>query len=108
MHEDRTYGAQRIVAGLYIQPSNDGTRFFVIASYEDGRIHGLEDGPWRATHWAWGPVDDAARERVQRLAEFDESEALSRLRELAMYETGHATKRMAIDAAVKSNPEATT
>lgn len=48
----RVYAARRVASGLYIQPSNNGERWFVIARYMDGRDFGWEEGPKRAAYWA--------------------------------------------------------
>ena len=83
----RVYAARRIVAGVYIQPSNDGERLFVITSHADG--------------WGWGALSDAAGHRIERLAEHDPDEALSELRWLAE-STGYQSKREAVEAALAS------
>jgi hypothetical protein len=100
---ERTYVATRIVAGLYVQPSNDAQRWFVIASYDDGTDFGLEKGPKSATFWAWGPLARDEGERIQRLAEWDPESALSDLRAVALGHADHyKTKREAVDAALAS------
>lgn len=104
MVADRVYAARRIAPGLYVQPSNDGSRLFAVTRYEDGRCHGLEHGPWRATFWAWGDVTDQA-DRITSLARYDEAQAEGELRDWAMNNTGYATKREAVAAALASTHE---
>jgi hypothetical protein len=100
--EDRAYAARRIDKGVYLQPSNDGNRYFVIASYKDGRINGLQEGPWIGTYWAWGPVTEAQLASIERMAAYDPESALSDLRYYATgHETGYPTKREAVAAALE-------
>lgn len=100
---DRVYAARRIDSGIYLQPSNDGTRFFVIARYQDGRAHGLDHGPELATFWAWGPISEPDLRQIERTAGFDSESALSDLRYAATgHDTGYATKREAVEAALRA------
>jgi hypothetical protein len=59
---ERKYTMTKIEGGDYLLPSNDGTILWRIASYQDGRHAGLEDGPeyvtrWRIHRWAY-PIGD--------------------------------------------------
>jgi hypothetical protein len=104
---ERVYVATRIEAGLYLQPSNDGERIFVIASYEDGRAHGLEHGPNLATFWAWGPITVEEIKGIERSAAFGADLAIQDLRQKALgHHDGYRTKREATDAALSSTQSA--
>jgi 3'-phosphoadenosine 5'-phosphosulfate sulfotransferase len=106
MAAERVYAAQRVDTGVYVQPANNGERFYVIASYQDGRVNGLEEGPWLATYWAWGELTRAEGERIQQLSEYDPESALSDLRAIATgANTVYRTKREATDAALEAGAE---
>jgi hypothetical protein len=98
---ERKYSAMRIEPGLYLQPSNDGERRYVIMRYEDGRIYGLVDGPQRVTYWSWREIDRENMWRIERMAQFDVEQALIDLRD---YARGHRmacpSKRAAVEEAL--------
>jgi len=60
---ERKYVLTKLRTGDYLLPSNDGETLWRIRTYEDGRINGLTDGPYRAEYWElrrWtggGPLD---------------------------------------------------
>lgn len=76
---ERTYSARRVAAGLYIQPSNDGKRRYVIAKREDGTDYGLESGPARFTFWSFAEVTDDKLRAVEATAGHDHVAALQML-----------------------------
>lgn len=91
VYKSRKYAALRIVSGLYLQPADNGTDAYVIASYEDDH----------ATRWAWGELTEAIAKVVQRPNDRgDLEDALTELRDAGMWSIGHATKRDAITAAL--------
>lgn len=97
----KRYYAWRVEPGLYVQPSDDGRRRFVVCSYEDGRKYGLDSGPYCATYWTWGEMSHDDISRVERLLALGEGDELLRLlREIAFDDTGYPTKRAAIEAAL--------
>lgn len=99
----RVYAAHRITSGLYIQPANNGRDWFVIARYMDGRDFGWEDGPKRATFWAWAPITEPEIQHIVDTA-YDDDEAVSDLRYCATaHASGFKTKREAIEDALRSD-----
>ena len=99
----RVYAASRIASGVYIQPSNDGKRWFVIARYMDGRDFGWEDGPKRGTFWAWAPITEREIQNIISTAE-DDDDALRELRYVATgHSSGFTSKREAVASALESH-----
>jgi hypothetical protein len=86
VQEQRVYASRRIVAGIYIQPTNDGERLMVVAHAEDG--------------WGWGPLSKSEGARIERLAEHEPDEALSELRWIAGQNGPFTSKRDAITSAL--------
>lgn len=64
---ERKYVMTKIGAGDYLLPSNDEGTLWRLRTYEDGRVNGLERGPWCAEYWElrrWtggGPLDGNVR-----------------------------------------------
>lgn len=99
----RVYSARMIEAGLYLQPSNDGQRFFAIARYQDGRARGLTEGPWLATYWSWGEIPKERLAHIEAVSAHDPEAALEKLREFSNAGVGGSmlpTKRAAIEEAL--------
>jgi hypothetical protein len=105
MVAERKYAARRIESGLYVQPSNDLSRLFVICRYEDGTDFGLEHGPARVTRWRWGQLSPTDAAYAQSIAVLDPDAALAALYEASCEREGYETKRAAVDAALSAEGE---
>ncbi len=80
----RKYALVKVKPGDYLLPGNDRTTLWRITRYEDGKRHGLEEGPEIVTRWElrkWhAPISDAELQRVDVDAwELWENEASSLL-----------------------------
>lgn len=99
----RRYAYHRIVPGLVLLPSNDGTFFYVIGKYEDGPTWGLDDEPRDFSAWGWGRLSRDAYSKL--VASRDEDHIITRLWDCARDNQWprHKTMRAATEDALTSD-----